>query len=108
MGYRAHTVTQHREYGSSVFCDWQLFQDYLGYLREQYEDDMMDAYENEAEDYYQIPKIVIEQEVIRLAVLPPDEIEKHLDAENQYVLSDLRDALKEAIADDTDVTLEWF
>ena len=102
MGYRASVITQHREYGSNIFYNWDEFQIYRDFLNKTYSKDYDCIYQNENEDYYEIPKTIFEQEIKRLEDLPPD------DMTDTYFIQSLRDALKEAPDNDDFVSLEWF
>lgn len=108
MGYRASVITQHREYGANIFSNWDKFQTYVSLLRDMYEEDMDNMFENDQEDFYEVPKSVFEAEIKRLKKLPGDTVVEGLDEEAQYVITDLETALKEAVASDDYVALEWF
>jgi hypothetical protein len=111
MGYRASVLKQHREYGSNIFSNWNDFQTYWSELRDRYEgrDDLTDGmYENEAEDFYEIPKEMVKLEIERLKKLPEDSIEESLGEEVKYVISGLEAALEEAPEQDDYIALEWF
>lgn len=70
MGYRAQVVKTHREYGSSIFSDWQQFDDYYRVLVGEYPDEL---YADENTDFYEIPRESIEKEIKRLEKLGRDE-----------------------------------
>lgn len=112
MGYRAHVIKQHRDYGSAAFTDWDRFQVYVSALRDRYETaeniSTDDIYENEQEDFYEIPKNIIEAEIKRLEELDPEAKEESLDEEVKYVLQSLRAMLEQAPKDDNYVALEWY
>ncbi len=71
MGYRAQVVTQHREYGSSIFWGFTQFEDYFNSLQERYPDD--ELFQSESQDFFEISKDVVEKEVKRLRELGEDE-----------------------------------
>ena len=111
MGYRASVITQHREYGSNIFSNWTYFTSYLSSLRDRYEgqDELTDnIYESEGEEYYELPKRMVELEIERLKKLPPDQLEEDLQEEVKYVIHGLELALKESLKDDDYIALEWY
>lgn len=108
MGYRAHVIKQHREYGEAVFWNYDNFEKYHEFLFETYPDEMSMGYISETEEYYEIPKVVFEKEIKRLEQLPPDDIEPNLTQENKYILEGLKDGLAGAPVTDDNVAMEWF
>lgn len=113
MGYRAQVVTQHREYGSSVFCDFTQFEDYVYKLHELYPDD--EIYQPESQDFFEISKDVVEKEIKRLTELGLEEefefqsgwVGEYKD-KNSTVVDSWKDALKESPGDSEYVSLEWY
>ena len=108
MGYRAHVIKQHREYGNAVFWNYDNFEKYQEFLYDAYPDEMSSAYGSETEEYYEIPKVVFEKEIERLEKLPPDDIDTDLNVENKYIIEGLKGGLAGAPATDDNVAMEWF
>lgn len=109
MGYRANLVTQHREYGRNVFYNWQDFQDWLTFVRSEYEGDLADSiYESESEDYYEIPREIFEKEIERLGKLGESDKGTATGMDVQDSIENFEGALKEAVAGDDFVALEWY
>lgn len=113
MGYRAHTVTQHREYGSSVFYDFTQFEDYFYKMKDMYPDD--ELYQSEGQDYFEISKEVVEKEIKRLTELGLNEVFEFQSThtgkykeKNQVIVDSLNEALSESPEDSNYVTLEWY
>lgn len=113
MGYRAQVVTQHREYGSSVFSDWQQFDDYYYRLTELYPD--AEIFRQESQDFYEIEKGVVKKELDRLAKLGKDEPFEFQDRwsgayqdKNGEIIVAWEAALRESPEDSHYVTLEWY
>lgn len=111
MGYRAHTVTQHRDYGTTVFNDYGQFKQYVDKLRDLYPDD--ELFMSESEDYFEIDKVIINNEIERLNKLNKDDEFEYKSSfgetdGNGYIISNLQDALNESPQDSSYVTLEWF
>lgn len=113
MGYRAQVITKEREYGSSIFTDWEQFDEYYG--------EMMGIYDNglnrsESMDFYEIEKTVIEEEIKRLKSIGEDEefsVQSHWnDGEykdlNKHIIEAWETALKESPKDSFYVSLEWY
>ena len=112
MGYRAQVVTQHREYGSSVFSDFTQFEDYFYKLQELYPD--AELLQSENQDFFEIDKDVVEKEVKRLKELGDTDFEfqpgwvgEYKD-KNSTVVDSWKDALKESPGDSEYVSLEWY
>lgn len=109
MGYRAHTVTQHREYGSSVFSDVMLFIDLWDDLDEFIELNVPEewASKSENEDYYEVSIDGLKQYIEHLDVLPKeDKNEFYTDYTNKEVIESLRKSIEETKEDF--VSWEWF
>ena len=113
MGYRAQVVTQHREYGSSVFYDFTQFEDYVYKLYELYPDDYI--YQSESQDFFEIGKDVVEKEIKRLTELGLEEEFKFQSGwvgeyrdKNGEVARSWEVALKESPEDSEYVSLEWY
>lgn len=113
MGYRAHVVTQHREYGSTAFSDWQQFDNYYYKLNELYPDD--EIFKSESQDFYEISRATAEKEIerlVKLGVDKPFEFQDGWDMSpettNQDVVIAWRVALEESPKDSFYVTLEWY
>ncbi len=108
MGYRAHVVTQHREYGSELFCDIFAYQSYHSFLQDTFPEEMENDHVSEQEDFYEVPKSAIRAEIERLSKLPPEETNGEYDAyTNQETIDEWKCALEEA-PDEDYVALEWF
>lgn len=107
MGYRAHTIKQHREYGEAVFWNYDNFEKYQQFLFETYPEEMELQYCSETEEYYEIPKIVFQKEIERLKQLPPDDEIAMLEVTNRDWIENLTTSLREA-TDDDNVAMEWF
>ena len=112
MGYRAHTVTQHREYGSSVFSDFTQFEDYFYKLHELYPD--AELFQSENQDFFEIGKDVVEKEVNRLKELGGTDFEfqsawvgEYKD-KNSEIARSWEEALKETPEDSEYVSFEWY
>lgn len=113
MGYRAQVVTQHREYGSSVFYDFTQFEDYFNKVRDLYPDD--EIYQSESQDFFEISKDVVEKEIKRLTELGLEEefeiqsswVGEHKD-KNSTVVDSWKEALSESPKDSEYVSLEWY
>ena len=112
MGYRAQVVTQHREYGSSVFSDFTQFEDYFYKLHELYPD--AELFQSESQDFFEIGKDVVEKEVKRLKELGDTDFEFQSSWAGDYkdknseVASSWERALKESPEDSEYVSLEWY
>ena len=113
MGYRAQVVTQHREYGSSVFYDFTQFEDYVYKLYELYPDDYI--YQSESQDFFEISKDVVEKEIKRLRELGEDEEFEFQSAwsggdkdSNGTVAGAWKLALSSSPEDSEYVSLEWY
>lgn len=107
MGYRASIVTQHREYGSQAFYDFSVFERYWEFLRSEYPDE--ELFEAESEDFFEIPKEVVQTEVIRIEKLADDEtFDYNTDITNKDMVDVLNRMLKESPADSDYISLEWF
>jgi hypothetical protein len=105
VGYRAHIVTQHREYGSQAFYDYAIFERYWEFLRSEYPDE--ELFEDEHADYFEIPKEVVQAEVIRIQKLDSDKaFEYNPDITNKDMVDVLNRMLKESQGDF--ISLEWF
>ena len=112
MGYRAQVVTQHREYGSSVFYDFTQFEDYVYKLYELYPDDYI--YQSEGRDFFEISKDVVEKEIKRLTELGDTDFEfqsawvGEYKYKNSEVALSWEEALKESPEGSEYVSLEWY
>lgn len=113
MGYRAQVVTQHREYGSSIFCDFTQFEDYFGKLQELYPDD--EIYQSESQDFFEISKDVVEKEIKRLTELGLEEDFEFQSSwngdykdQNHIIIGSWKEALEESPKDSEYVSLEWY
>jgi len=113
MGYRGHVVTKHREYGASIFINYGQFEKYVDKLRDLYPDEELVV--SKAEDYHEIDKVIIEEEIVRLTLLDKDdafEFQSEWDTccqdTNGDVLNNLQLALDESPKDSSYVTLEWY
>lgn len=113
MGYRAHVVTQEREYGSSIFSDFTQFEKYFDKIRDTYPEE--EIFQSEGQDFFEIYKGVIEEEVKRLTELGlEEEFEFQPSWDNGYketngeVAASLERALKESPKDSIYVSLEWY
>lgn len=101
MGYRAHTVTQKQEYGSTVFCNWEQFtSDFVPAMEEA-------GYEvvgNENEDFFEIEKEKLQKFVNSL----PDNDEQSISPE--HTNRELKQILQTAVNETPDdwVSWEWF
>lgn len=112
MGYRAQVITQHREYGGSIFFDWDDFVDYFNRLREEYqdrEDIDVNFYSNDAEDFFEIPKDVLKEEVKKLEKLDLDGTDAYGSGmDNSCLLENIKVGLEQAPAEDTYIAVEWY
>lgn len=113
MGYRAQVVTQHREYGSSIFSNWDQFDSYYVELHDLYPDGNLFGEENS--DFYEIGKDIVESEIERLKKLGPAEDfefqpswgDDYKDS-NQNIIDAWEAALKESPENSEYVALEWY
>lgn len=113
MGHRAQVVTQHREYGSSLFYDFTQFEDYFSKLRDLYPDD--ELFQSESQDFFEISKDVVEKEIKRLTELGLDK-EFEFQSEwsgsykdsNDIVAGAWKLALSSSPKDSEYVSLEWY
>jgi len=112
MGYRAQVVTQHREYGSSIFCDFSQFEDYFNHMQELYPDD--ELFQSESQDFFEISKDVVEKEIKRLTEIGREEefpfqytFSEYKD-DNGVVIDAWKEALDESPKDSEYVSLEWY
>lgn len=108
MGYRAHTITQHRDYGSAVFYEYDQFISYFNELQEEHDD----LYMNEQEDFFEIDKEIVEKEIKRLSESPDEEF-KHKSSygdtdSNLTIAKALRGALDESPKDCSYIAFEWY
>lgn len=98
MGYRAHTVTQQREYGDVVFGDWETFTNhFVPAMREQ----GVDINGSDAEDYFEVYKEDVQDFINRR---PSD------DEESLYpgvTNKELKAALQTSIDESPDETIAW-
>lgn len=113
MGYRANVVTQERSYGSQIFSNWQQFDDYFAKLQDLYPD--AEIFCNESNDFYEISKEVVEQEIERLDKDRDAEFEFQAGFANESwrdkngeIADAWRNALKQSPKDSTYVSLEWW
>lgn len=113
MGYRAQVVTQHREYGSSIFWDFTQFEDYFNSLRDRYPDD--ELFQSESQDFFEISKDVVEKEIKRLRELGEDEDFEFQSGwsssgkdSNGIVAGAWKLALSSSPEDSEYVSLEWY
>ena len=111
MGYRAHVITQHREYGSSIFGDYDFFESYMDDMRDIHGDENINVSEDGT--FIEIGRTVIEEEIKRLKKLGEEEkfeIESTYgdDFTNDEIISSWQSALDEAPADDYYISLEWY
>lgn len=113
MGYRGNVITQHREYGASIFCDIEQFEKYLDKLYDLYSSS--EIYQSETTDYFEIEKEVIEKEIKRLTELGRDkEFEFQSSYSGKYketngeIANNLQTALDESPKDSCYVSLEWY
>jgi hypothetical protein len=112
MGYRAHVITQHRDYGSTMYLRWDEFDAWYADIDDRYNgDDSLILMRSENEEYYEIDKTVVGKEIDRLKELPPEEKIEFSDDEgfrNIDMIERLEVALKEAPETDDYVGFEWF
>lgn len=114
MGYRAQVVTQEREYGSSIFCDFQQFEDYFSKLQELYPDD--EIFQSESQDFFEISKDVVEKEIKRLTELGLEEEFEFQSLwsgteykdQNHIIIGSWKEALEQSPANSNYVSLEWY
>ena len=113
MGYRAQVVTQHREYGSSIFSDWQQFEDYYYKLTELYPDS--EIFRENDSSFYEIGKDVVEKEIERLSKLDgkgPFEFQSQWSGgykdTNEDILIAWGTAFRESPENSEYVSLEWY
>ena len=107
MGYRAHTITQQREYGSTLYLRYDEFEKFYNALKEKYEDIYADFYHSESEDYYEVPCEAIRDEIKELEKLPDGDECEYGDLTNGQLLETLQKSLKESKNFGT-VSWEWF
>lgn len=105
MGYRAHTVTQHRDYGSTVFGDWEEFT--MKFVPTA-EEDGLEITGNEAEDFFEVDKESLQEFVNNIP--DNDEQSKYLYEGDYNTNKDLKRVLQGAIDESNEdwVSLEWF
>lgn len=107
MGYRAHTITQQREYGSTLYLRYEEFEKFYDYLEETYGEDYQDFYRSESEDYYEVPNEALRAEVERLERLPDGENCEFGEMTNGELVETLQKSLRESKNYGT-VAWEWF
>lgn len=101
MGYRAHTITQEREYGSQTFSDWEEFVDnFIPAARE----NSLDVVGNEALDFFEVEKKQLQKYVDKLP--ENDEKSAYPSLTNKELKEVLQSAIKEAPGEW--VSWEWF
>lgn len=113
MGYRAHVVTQEREYGSSIFYDFEQFEDYYYKLCDIYDDNC--PFLSESRELFEIDRDVVKQEIERLTELGVD---NEFEFQNYYnngdketngdIITAWKDALSESPSSNNIITMEWF
>lgn len=112
MGYRAHVVTQIREYGSSIFNDYDMFEQYLSKMGDIHSYDGINVSEDET--FIEIDKQVIQDEIKRLKELGEENEFEFKPSYGDYtytngeIIASWHDALDESPVDDDLVALEWF
>lgn len=116
MGYRANVITQERQYGSSIFSDWEQFDEYFNYLSYTYKDDY--PYANEERTYFEIDKGIVLSEIGRLQDMEGDfefqsgmttlNPSKYTPDTNRDIAQAWKQALEEAPKDSQYVALEWY
>lgn len=107
MGYRAHIITQHREYGGEFGLNWQQLSDYYDDLDERYGDKQdLTLMRDEEESYYEIDNIIAKYEIRRLTELGLEEKFEFSDDTNGDIIEYLQSALKET--KETYIALELF
>lgn len=113
MGFRAQVVTREREYGSSVFSDWDQFDSYFSKLQGIYSERDLTA--NEARDYFEIERTVIDEEIERLYTLGADKTfefpsswSNDYPLTNRDIIEGWKTALSEIPKDSSHVALEWY
>ena len=107
MGYRAHTITQQREYGSTLYFRYDEFERFYSYLEENYSEDYADFYHSESEDYYEVPVEVLRAEIEKFERLPDGENCEFGDMTNGQLVETLNQSVKESKNFGT-VAWEWF
>jgi hypothetical protein len=100
MGYRANVITQHREYGSQTFCDYNEFIEFQGAVR----DKDLEIQGDEHEEFFEVDKEELQKYVD--SIPEDDEISDYPSYENK----ELKEYLQEAINDSKGqyVSWEWF
>lgn len=53
MGYRAHTIIRHRDYGNTVFSDWEEF---INKFIPEAEKDGIEVVGNDNQDFFEVEK----------------------------------------------------
>lgn len=101
MGYRANVVTQHREYGSQTFCDWENFTNNFVPALEEFG---IEVNADDAMDFYEVEKGELQKYVDSL----PDNEEQSVSTE--HTNKELKDELQIAINESKEswVSWEWF
>jgi hypothetical protein len=108
MSYRAHIITQHRDYADAMYFSWDTWSAYFDHLVEQYDEEYL-LMVNENEDYYEMEKTLIEKEIERLTDEGLDKpFEFGVTHTNRDAVTWLQRSLKSAPADDSYVSWEWF
>jgi len=101
MGYRAHIITQHRQYGAETFCDWEKFTDeFIPAVQ----DAGFDVHESDSQDYFEMSKEDLQKYVDTI----PDNDEESVYTD--YTNKELKEELQESINETKDnyVAWDWF
>lgn len=114
MGYRAQVVTQHREYGSSIFSDFHQFEEYYNDLIDRYPEGQL--YSEENSDFYEIGKDIVKAEIERLNKDSTADFEFQsswyqegdVKQSNGEIVESWEAALRESPEESEYVALEWY
>lgn len=102
MGYRAHTITRHRDYGSTTFSDWTEFDThFISTLR----DAGVDVHDDESGSFYEVQKEELQKYVKSLPVNEEPSV-AYPDYTNVELIEELQTAIDESKGDW--VSWEWF
>ena len=84
MGYRAHTITQEREYGSAVFSNWNDFEVFTNKTQ-----DELDWSVSDDQSYYELEKAQLKRyaEQLTFKVLQGEDPDEPSDHPNMMHLS---------------------